>query len=345
MENKRIGKSTVEFKTRPLIAASSSIVGPLEGQGPLGNTFDIVLDDNLFGEKSWEKAERKMLLESVKLVISKVGLTEKDIDYHLAGDLLNQTISANFAARDLQIPFLGLYGACSTMAESMILGGMLVDGGYARRVVASVSSHYDTAERQYRFPTPFGTQRRMTAQRTVTGAGAVMLCNAGEGPVITHATVGKVVDLGIKDPSNMGAAMAPAAADTIVAHFKDTGRTQNDYNLIISGDLAQVGKNLTQELVAKEGYDISQKYDDCGMLIYYEHQDAHAGGSGCACSAVVFCGHLIEEIKKGNLQRILFIGTGALLSPTSSLQGDSIPGIAHAVAIEDAKGVRKEWHI
>jgi stage V sporulation protein AD len=345
MENKRIGKSTVEFKTRPVIAASSSIVGPLEGQGPLGNTFDIVLDDNLFGEKSWEKAERKMLLESVKLVISKVGLMEKDIDYHLAGDLLNQTISANFAARDLQIPFLGLYGACSTMAESMILGGMLVDGGYARRVVASVSSHYDTAERQYRFPTPFGTQRRMTAQRTVTGAGAVMLCNAGEGPVITHATVGKVVDLGIKDPNNMGAAMAPAAADTIVAHFKDTGRTQNDYDLIISGDLAQVGKNLTQELVAKEGYDISQKYDDCGMLIYYEHQDAHAGGSGCACSAVVFCGHLIEEIKKGNLQRILFIGTGALLSPTSSLQGDSIPGIAHAVAIEDAKGVRKEWHI
>lgn len=345
MENKRIGKSTVEFKTRPVIAASSSIVGPLEGQGPLGNTFDIVLDDNLFGEKSWEKAERKMLLESVKLVISKVGLMEKDIDYHLAGDLLNQTISANFAARDLQIPFLGLYGACSTMAESMILGGMLVDGGYARRVVASVSSHYDTAERQYRFPTPFGTQRRMTAQRTVTGAGAVMLCNAGEGPVITHATVGKVVYLGIKDPNNMGSAMAPAAADTIVAHFKDTGRTQNDYDLIISGDLAQVGKNLTQELVAKEGYDISQKYDDCGMLIYYEHQDAHAGGSGCACSAVVFCGHLIEEIKKGNLQRILFIGTGALLSPTSSLQGDSIPGIAHAVAIEDAKGVRKEWHI
>lgn len=338
MGKKRVGNHTLQFENPPVIISSATIAGPEEAAGPLGTTYDIVMDDTLFGEETWEKAERKMLKKAVMLAIQNAKLQEKDIHFMLAGDLLNQIISANFAARDLGIPFLGLYGACSTMTESLGLGAVLIDGGYASRVVAAVSSHYDTAERQYRFPTELGTQRRMTAQRTVTGAGAAVLANYGQGPVITYATFGKIVDLGIKDANNMGAAMAPAAADTIIQHFKDTGRSPDDYDLIITGDLAQVGKNLTQELVKREGYDISDRYDDCGLLIYYEFQDVHAGGSGCACSAITFCGYLLKQLNKRKFNRILLIGTGALLSPTSSLQGESIPGIAHAVAVENREG-------
>lgn len=331
---KRVGKQTIIFQNPPFILSTAAVVGPKEGEGPLKQSFDVVLDDTLFGEKSWEKAECKMLQEAVHIALNKEGLTGEDIDFLLAGDLLNQTISANYAARQLSIPFFGLYGACSTMAESLILGSILIDGEYANRVVAAVSSHHDTAERQYRFPTELGTQRSLSAQWTVTGAGAVLLSRVGNGPRITGATVGKVIDLGIKDQSDMGSAMAPAAADTIVQHFKDTNKTPGDFDLIITGDLASIGKTLAQLLIEKQGYQMGDTYSDCGLLIFDPTQDTHAGGSGCGCSAVVTCGYLMQSIRAGKYKRIMMVGTGALLSTVSLLQGESIPGIAHAVVIE-----------
>ncbi|MGI6678819.1 MAG: stage V sporulation protein AD [Dehalobacterium sp.] len=332
---RRVGKQSLVFQDPPLIVNYASVVGPKEGAGPLKNTFDLVLQDTLFGENSWEKAESKMLEAAVNLALDKENLTRGDIDFLLAGDLLNQNISANFAARQLSIPFLGLYGACSTMAESLILGSVLVDGEYAEKVVAAVSSHHDTAERQYRFPTEQGVQRPLTAQWTVSGAGAALIGKGEKGPRITHATVGKVIDLGIKDQNDLGAAMAPAATDTLVRHFLDTGRQPTDYDLIITGDLAANGKALTQQLMEKKGYVIEDNFADCGLLIYDPTQDTHAGGSGCACSAVVTCGHLLHSMRSGVYQRIMLVGTGALLSPISMLQGESIPGIAHAVVIEN----------
>lgn len=333
-QTKRVGKQTVQFEFPPSILAMASVVGPMEGKGPLGDKFDKVAEDNLYGEQSWEKAERKMMKEAVQTALSKAGLELGQINYLLAGDLLNQIISANFAARDLGIPLIGLYGACSTMFEGLALGAMLIDGGYATNVAIAASSHHDTAERQYRYPTELGVQRPMSAQWTVTGAGAAMLGDSGSGPVITHATIGKVVDLGITDAADMGSAMAPAAASTICQHFRDTGRTPEDYDLIISGDLASVGKALTQQLAAKENYDLTKNYTDCGVLIYDSAQDTHAGGSGCACGATVFGSFILEEMKAGKYKRVLAIGTGALLSPTTALQGETIPGIAHAVAVE-----------
>lgn len=332
---KRVGKQTLIFQNPPVILSSAAVVGPKEGEGPLKQSFDLVLDDTLFGEKSWEKAECKILQEAVNIALDKVNLTGESIDFLLAGDLLNQTISANFAARQLAIPFFGLYGACSTMAESLILGSVLVDGEYANTIVAAASSHHDTAERQYRFPTELGSQRPLTAQWTVTGAGAAVLSKGEKGPRITGATVGKVIDLGIKDQNDMGSAMAPAAADTINRHFKDTNKTPNDFDLIITGDLASIGKALAQQLIENQGYILGNKYSDCGLLIFDPTQDTHAGGSGCGCSAVVTCGYLLHSIKAGKYKRIMMVGTGALLSPVSLLQGESIPGIAHAVVIEN----------
>ncbi|WP_258359069.1 stage V sporulation protein AD [Moorella sulfitireducens] len=332
---KRVGQHTIQFANPPVIVATATVVGPKEGEGPLGNTFDMVIDDSYFGEETWEKAERKMLEEAVKMVIAKAQLKPQDIDYLLAGDLLNQTISANYAARSLGIPFLGLYGACSTMYEGMALAAMLIDGGFAHHVVAACSSHYDTAERQYRFPTEQGVQRPPTAQWTVTGAGAVLMAPAGNGPRITHATIGRVLDVGIKDPNDMGSAMAPAAVDTIVRHFQDTGRGPVDYDLIITGDLGRVGHEIATKLLGEQKYDVSKNYSDCGILIFdHERQDTHAGGSGCACSAVVFAGHLMGKLNDGTYKRILGVGTGALLSPTATQQGESIPGIGHGVVIE-----------
>ncbi|MDT3700350.1 MAG: stage V sporulation protein AD [Thermincola sp.] len=331
---KKLGQQTLAFTNPPIIIGTKSIVGPKEGQGPLGNRFDLVLGDSLNGENTWEKAERKMLKTCCQKAVEEAGLTTQDIDFMMAGDLLNQIISANFTARDLGIPFIGLYGACSTMFEGLAIGSMLIDGGYANHVLAAASSHYDTAERQYRFPTEMGVQRPLTAQWTVTGAGSVVLGNSGKGPAVTHVTIGKVIDLGIKDPNDMGSAMAPAAADTIIRHFADTGRKPADYDLIVTGDLASVGRALTEQLVKQAGYDISKNYTDCGILIFDPSQDTHAGGSGCGCSAVVLTGYLLKEMKAGKYKRILGIGTGALLSTTSSLQGESIPGIGHAVAID-----------
>lgn len=334
---KKLGRQTIALANPPVIAAAASIVGPKEGQGPLGSKFDIVTSDSLFGEQTWEKAERKMLKESCQTALNKAKLAAQDMDFFLAGDLLNQIISANFTARDLGIAFLGLYGACSTMYESIALGSMLIDGGFAEHVLAAASSHYDTAERQFRFPTEMGIQRALTAQWTVTGAGSVVLAGSGQGPAVTHITVGKVIDMGIMDGSDMGSAMAPAAADTIIQHFKDTGRGPADYDLIITGDLASVGRALTEQLVRQAGYDISQNFTDAGILIFDPSQDTHAGGSGCGCSAVVLTGHLLKEMQAGRLKRILGLGTGALLSPISTLQGESIPGIGHAVVFDAYK--------
>lgn len=334
MAIKKIGKQTVKFTRPPYIIATATTVGPKEGEGPLRNYFDTILSDDLYGEKSWELAESKMLRESVKSAIQSADKNITDMEYMLSGDLLNQLMSASFAARDLGIPFFGLYGACSTMAESLSLGAMLIDGGYADHLVAVTSSHFSSAERQYRFPLELGNQRSPTAQWTVTGAGAAILAAYGQGPRITHVTTGKVVDLGIKDVNNMGAAMAPAATDTITAHFQDTGFDPESYDLIVTGDLGAIGKEITEEMIFDKGYNITKVYNDCGLMIFDNQvQDTHAGGSGCGCSASVFCGYIYKEMMEKKLNRVLLVSTGALLSTTSSQQGQSIPGIAHAVTI------------
>ncbi|AST59108.1 stage V sporulation protein AD [Thermoanaerobacterium thermosaccharolyticum] len=333
MAQKKMGSQTVKFVNPPSIISSGTIVGPKEGQGPLKDYFDVILTDDTYGEKSWEKAECKMFQDSVNLALKKASLNINDIDYLIGGDLLNQIITSSFAARQFNVPTFGLYGACSTMAEGLSIGSMLIDGGFADYVIVTTSSHFSTAERQYRFPLEQGVQRPFTAQWTVTGSGSSLLSSTGSGPYITHVTTGKVVDLGMKDANNMGAAMAPAAADTIITHFNDTGFTINDYDLIITGDMARVGKSILMELLNKDGLNIEDKYKDCGIEIYDESQDVHSGGSGAGCSAVVLNGWLLSQIKNGTFNRVLFIATGALLSPTSTQQGESIPGIAHAVTI------------
>lgn len=334
MAQKKLGKQTVMFKNPPSIIATASIVGPKEGQGPLKDYFDLVLDDDLHSQTSWEKCESKMQEEAIIMASKNANIAISNIEYLFGGDLLNQIISTGFAARQLSIPFFGLYGACSTMAESLSLGAMIVDGGYADNVACVTSSHFSTAERQFRFPLEFGNQRALTTQWTVTGSGAVILGSSGNGPYITHVTTGKIIDPGIKDVNNMGAAMAPAAADTIIQHFQDTGFKISDYDLIITGDLATIGKSITMDLTKKEGFDISKIFTDCGVEIFdLERQDVHAGGSGCGCSAVVFSGYVYKEILKGKFNRVMLVSTGALHSPTSLLQGESIPGIAHAVTV------------
>ncbi|WP_420795160.1 stage V sporulation protein AD [Desulforamulus ferrireducens] len=322
------------FQQPPVILSHASIVGPKEGQGPLGHVFDKVLEDMYYGESTWEKAEQKVFLETMELALAKAELTSADIDYLLAGDLTNQIITANFTARSLAIPFIGLYGACSTMYESLALGAMLIDGGYARYVLVGASSHYATAERQFRYPTEQGVQRSMSAQRTVTGAGAIVLGYQGTGPRITHATIGKVIDFGQSDASDMGSAMAPAAAATLLQHLSDRQISPDCYSMIATGDLGKYGRELVVKLCEQQQVQLSSNYTDCGILIFDESQDTHAGGSGCGCSAVVTCGHLLPELEQGRLTSLLGIGTGALLSPCSSQQGETIPGIAHAVVIE-----------
>jgi stage V sporulation protein AD len=312
------------------------VVGRREGEGPLGKDFDLIERDGLVGEKSFEKAEAKMLEQACSLVLAKSGYTAEQVDILVAGDLLNQIISSNYVARTLSIPFLGLYGACSTFAEGLALAGVLVDGGYAQRVLAATSSHHDTAERQYRYPTEFGGQRPPAAQWTVTAAGAAIVEPAGDGPLLTYATIGSVFDMGIRDANNMGAAMAPAAASTIEAHFRDTARTLDHYDAVVTGDLGIVGQRVLKQLLAQKGLTLADKHWDCGIMIYDKSQDAHAGGSGCGCSASVFCGHIMKRMRKGEIRRVLLVATGALHSPCAVQQGESIPGIAHAVAVEYA---------
>lgn len=335
MAIKKLGKQTVRLQNPPSIISTATIVGPKEGEGPLKDKFDVILEDAQFNEKSWEKAESKMLENAVKLAIQKKKVELQRIDYLFGGDLLNQIISASFAARQLQIPFFGLYGACSTMTESLSLASMLIDGGYADYNIATASSHFASAERQFRLPLEMGSQRAPSAQWTATAAGAALVAKKGDGPYITHVTTGKVVDFGIKDVNNMGAAMAPAAADTILRHFKDTNFKPKDYDLIITGDLGRVGKELALDLLKENGMDISSNFTDCGVELYdIEKQGVDSGASGCGCSAAVFCGHYYSLLRSGALNKILILSTGALMSPTSTQQGESIPGIAHAVTVE-----------
>ena len=336
--SKKIGKQTVRLAEGVTILSAASTVGPKEAEGPLGKYFDQTVEDSFFGEKSWELAESKFVEKNMGLAIQKANLKAKDVDYILCGDLLNQCTGSTFGIKNLEIPFFGLFGACSTMGESMSLGAMLIDGGFANHVLAGASSHFCAAEKQFRFPLPLGTQRPPTATWTVTGDGAVVLSRKGEGPKITEITTGKIVDMGVTDANNMGAAMAPAAAALLKAHLEDTGRTPQEYDVIATGDLGTVGRQLVVELLKKEGYDMDSRYTDCGIEIFdAEKQDTHAGGSGCACSAVTFCAYFYPKLVSGEIGRMLFIPTGALMSPTSSQQGQPIPGIAHGVVIEGCK--------
>lgn len=336
MANKRIGNRTVRLKSEPTIISTASIVGPKESQGPLSKYFDIKLDDDLFGEKSWEFAESKMVQTAMEAAIKKANKSTKDIDYMIAGDLLNQLLSSSFAARELAIPFLGVYGACSTMAQSLALASMLIDGEFADLIVSGASSHYCTAERQFRFPLELGNQKPMTAQWTVTAAGCTVVSSKGNGPKVTHVTIGKVIDKGISDANNMGAAMAPAAIDTIHSYFMDTKDDPNSFDIIATGDLGTLGMQITKDLLNEQGLDISKVYIDCGIEIFdLESQDVHCGGSGCGCSASVFAGYIYSKLKSKEFNKVMLVSTGALLSPTSTLQKESIPSIAHAVVIEN----------
>ncbi|MEE1013162.1 MAG: stage V sporulation protein AD [Clostridia bacterium] len=332
--SKRMGKQTVKLETPVTILASAAIAGQKEKDGPLGDYFDVTMENAEWNEETWEKTESKMQKEAVKLAVQKARLDLSDMNYVLAGDLLNQCIGAGFGLRELNIPFFGIYGACSTMIEGLSLGSMLIDGGFADHVAAVTSSHFCTAERQYRMPLEYGGQRTPTAQWTVTGSGSAVLGKDGTGPAITHITTGKIMDMGVKDANNMGGAMAPAAFDTLAAHFRDTGLTPADYDLILTGDLGTVGREILVDLMHQEGWDISDNYNDCGCMIYdIDRQDVHAGGSGCGCIGSTLCGYVLTEMHRGTWKRILAIGTGALLSTTSGLQGESVPAIAHLVAI------------
>lgn len=337
-KKRHIGTSTFQFINDVRLQSSAAVVGPKEGEGLLSKEFDLIYNDLYAGQDTWEKAERKMLEDAVNTAIEKAGLTTKQIGAYLAGDLLNQNITASFSAQTTQIPFMGVYGACSTSMLSLLLATSLVDAGFVEYALAGASSHNCTAEKQYRFPTEFGGQKPDTAQWTVTGAGAGVIGIGGTGPRITHATVGKVMDLGMKNPFDMGSAMAPAAANTIATHFKDTGRKPSDYDLIITGDLASVGHPIARELLMNEGYQMGERFRDCGMMIYSEEQEQFAGASGCASSACVTYGHLMKEMGQGRLKRILVIATGALLSPISYQQGEPIPCVAHAVSFELGTG-------
>lgn len=339
MAIKRLGTQTIKLANPPSIISTYSIVGPKEGDGPLKDYFDLILEDDLWGEESWEKAESKIQESAISSVISNGGLSLTDINYLFSGDLLNQIVASGYAARQLAIPFFGLYGACSTMTESLSLGAMAIDGGFADNVVCATSSHFSSAERQFRFPLEYGAQRPFSSQWTVTGAGATLLSSTGNGPYITHITTGKIVDPGITDVTNMGAAMAPAAMDTMINHFKDTGFRPKDYDLIITGDLGLVGKSIVLDMMKKENYNLDKMFKDAGGEIFDpEVQDTHAGGSGCACSATVFNGYVFKEILKGKYDRVLLMSTGALHSTLITQQGESIPGIAHAVTIDINKG-------
>ena len=330
---KRLGSQTLKFDNPITILETASIVGPKEADGPMADYFDKCLTDEFWEEKTWEKAESKIIKETVNIM--KAGISSTDINYCFAGDLLNQCISSSFGLRELGIPLYGIFGACSTFVEGMQLSSIFIDGGAADKCIASASSHFCSAEKQFRFPLELGNQRPPTSQWTVTGAGSAILSKCGNGPYVTYITTGKVIDMGIKDANNMGAAMAPAALDTLIAHFKDTGRNPSYYDAILTGDLGHIGKEILTELAETKSYNIKANYNDCGVLMFDKAtQDTHSGGSGCACCATIFSGYLFNKLKQKELKKILLIATGALTNATSNQQGESIPGIAHAIAIE-----------
>lgn len=330
---------TLTFKRKIAVRSWASMVGPKEGKGPLKDYFDVILQDDLLGKPSWEQAESEMVRRTVLTCLQKGGVPSDTVDVMLAGDLLNQLTSSGFAARELGLPFFGLYGACSTFVESLVLGGVLIDGGYRENAVCAASSHFCTAERQFRFPLELGTQRPPAAQWTTTAAGAMLLDRRDEqaAAYLTHATIGRVIDYQVKDANHMGAAMAPAVADTVSTHFQDAQRDFGDYDLIATGDLGYIGRNLLKELLVQRGIKVNdEKLIDCGATIFSKEQDPHAGGSGCGCVASVTCGYLMSLIEQKAVRRLLLVGSGALLSTTSQQQGESIPGVAYAACFEGA---------
>lgn len=335
MKKQRQGKQSFAFANTPVITNWVSIAGKKEAAGPLYKHFDITNNDPYWGQKTWEQGEQHMQQIALHTLSTKAGMAPADFQLVYSGDLLNQCTSSSFCLRNTGIPHLGLYGACSTMAEGLLSAAMAVGGGFFDNAVAMTSSHFASSERQYRFPLGYGGQRTPTAQWTVTGAGAALIRASGDGPRITGCTVGTIADLGIKDAANMGAAMAPAALATIKAHFEDFHASDADFDLIVTGDLGQIGHDALLSLARREGLCLGGKLTDCGLMVYERTgQDTHAGGSGCGCSAITLCGYLLDKLNSGKLRRILFCGTGALLSPTSTQQGLSIPGICHAVCIE-----------
>ena len=328
------GKQSFALEEPPVITAWASVAGKKEAEGPLGHLFDITRNDTYFGQKTWEQAEKQMQQMALDTLAQKAGMEKTGFDLVFSGDLLNQCIGSSFTLRNTGIPHVGLYGACSTMAESLMMASMAVGSGIADKVVAMTSSHFASSERQYRFPLGYGGQRTPTAQWTVTGSGAALVCSSGKGPRLESATIGTVTDLGVTDANNMGAAMAPAAFATIKAHFEDLKTGPEDFDLIVTGDLGQLGKELLLAMARQAGLSLGGKLVDCGTLVFdLQKQDVHAGGSGCGCSAVTLCAELLPKLKSGKLKRILFCGTGALLSPTSTQQGLPIPGVCHAVCI------------
>jgi len=334
MANQKRGRQTFVLEKAPIITAWASIAGKKEAEGPLSASFDLTISDSYFGQKTWEQAEQQMQKAVLEILSNKANIKAQDLGLVCSGDLLNQCIGSSFCLKNMNIPHLGLYGACSTMAESLLLASLMVGGGFFDNAVAMTSSHFASSERQYRFPLGYGGQRTPTAQWTVTGAGAALVTSQGKGPRITACTVGTVVDLGVKDANNMGCAMAPAALSTIRAHFQDLHVTADDYDLIVTGDLGQIGKDMLLTLASQEGLNLGGKLTDCGTLVFdLMKQDVHAGGSGCGCSAITLCGYLLNNLQKNKYKKILFCGTGALLSPTSTQQGLSIPGVCHAIAI------------
>ena len=333
---KRLGRYTIQFTNEPIVAGFGSSAGKKESEGPLKQYFDNVFTDTSMGEDTWEAAESDYLHSAVKTAMKRANVTDGDLDGIFSGDLLDQCIASTFGLKQIGAQHIGLFGACSTMALSTIIASIAIDSGALNCAVAATSSHFCSAERQFRFPLEYGGKRTPTSQWTVTGSGALVLKNSGQGTAkIKYATLGRIVEYDITDANNMGAAMAPAAADTISRFFGDTGLTAADFDLILTGDLGQVGAELLDKLIAEKGFDIREKHRDCGIMIYnLEDTDVQAGGSGCGCSASVLCSYIMKQFEKSALNRILFCATGALMSPTSSEQGLSIPGIAHAVVFE-----------
>lgn len=327
-------KRTIYFKNKPTIIATSSVGGPKESSGSIGKFFETKLNDDMFGEKTFEKAETKILFTAVSGAIKNSNKNENEIDAIIAGDLLNQIIASTFTARNFKSGYLGVYNACATFTESLLVGSTMIDGGYLNNVVCATSSHFSSAERQYRYPLELGSTRPPQSQWTVTGAGACVLSTSGTGPKITGATIGRVVDYGVTDTNNMGAAMAVSAADTLLTHFIETSLTPSDYDLIITGDLGTLGSRIFKDLTWEKGYDIEKQHVDCGELIYNIAESDYQGGSGAGCSSLVFSSYIYNRIKNKKLKKIILIATGALLSSLSSQQGESIPGISHAVVVE-----------
>jgi len=328
----RIGEFTVSLSSRPTVWSSAAVVGKKEGEGPLGQYFDAVYDDTRMGQDSWEKAESAFQKSALSYALNKAGIAPSQLQFLFAGDLLNQCTASAFGLRESGVPLLGQYGACSTMAQTLAMAAVFVDSGAADLCAAVTSSHFCSAERQFRYPLSYGGQRTPTAQWTATAAGCAIVGMGGKGAHIREICAGRVVDMGITDANNMGAAMAPAAADTLLHFWQDTHTAPEDYDLVVTGDLSQVGSDLLHQLLAREGVTLGSRHADCGLLLYdRKRQDVHAGGSGCGCAASVLCGYLLGKLERREMKSMLFVATGALMSTTTSGQGESIPGIAHLV--------------